>query len=64
VAVVGNMGSKTRMDYTMMGDTVNIAARLEGVNKIYGIYTLISETTYRKAGILGWIIYYENKINL
>lgn len=49
-AVVGNMGSKTRMDYTMMGDTVNIAARLEGVNKIYGIYTLISETTYRKAG--------------
>ncbi|MCK4468058.1 MAG: adenylate/guanylate cyclase domain-containing protein, partial [Desulfobacterales bacterium] len=50
VAVVGNMGSKTRMDYTMMGDTVNIAARLEGVNKIYGIYTLISETTYREAG--------------
>ncbi|MEA3416887.1 MAG: adenylate/guanylate cyclase domain-containing protein [Thermodesulfobacteriota bacterium] len=49
-AVVGNMGSKTRMDYTMMGDTVNIAARLEGVNKIYGIYTLISETTYSEAG--------------
>ena len=49
-AVVGNMGSKSRMDYTMMGDTVNIAARLEGVNKIYGIYTLIGETTYRAAG--------------
>jgi len=45
-AVVGNMGSKARMDYTMMGDTVNTAARLEGVNKIYGTYTMISEQTY------------------
>jgi adenylate cyclase len=45
-AVVGNMGSKNRMDYTMMGDTVNTAARLEGVNKVYGTYTMISETTY------------------
>ena len=49
-AVVGNMGSKNRMDYTMMGDTVNTAARLEGVNKVYGTYSLISETTYKKAG--------------
>jgi len=48
-AVVGNMGSKNRMDYTMMGDTVNTAARLEGVNKIYGIYTLIGDTTYHAA---------------
>jgi len=44
-AVVGNMGSKNRMDYTMMGDTVNTAARLEGVNKIYGTYTMIGEPT-------------------
>ncbi|MEE8400033.1 MAG: CHASE2 domain-containing protein [Desulfobacterales bacterium] len=49
-AVVGNMGSSSRMDYTMMGNTVNTASRLEGVNKIYGIYTLIGETTYEQAG--------------
>ena len=48
-AVVGNMGSRSRMDYTMMGDTVNTAARLEGVNKIYGMYTLVCETHVQKS---------------
>ncbi|MFQ5673599.1 MAG: CHASE2 domain-containing protein [Nitrospinales bacterium] len=47
--VVGNMGSKTRMDYTMMGDSVNLAARLEGAGKQYKVFTIISEFTYEQA---------------
>lgn len=43
--VVGNMGSKTRMNYTMMGDPVNLAARLESGAKQYGVYTLVSHFT-------------------
>lgn len=43
--VVGNMGSSIRMNYTMMGDAVNLAARLEAGAKQYGIYTAVSEYT-------------------
>ncbi len=44
--VTGNMGSAVRMNYTMMGDAVNLAARLEGAAKQYGIYNMISDFTY------------------
>ena len=43
--VVGNMGSAMRMNYTMMGDPVNLAARLEAAGKQYGVYILVSEDT-------------------
>ena len=43
------MGSTQRMNYTMMGDTVNLAARLEASAKQYGVYIQISDSTYNAA---------------
>ena len=47
--LVGNLGSRTRLNYSVIGDGVNLAARLEPANKVYGTYLMISQATHEQA---------------